>query len=107
MKYRSVLSPGAKAEIRSAARWYQRIDPNLAFRFRQETFATLRRIEKSPYHFRIVDGKTRRALLKHFPYSIFFTLKKHGPFVIAVVHQRRSDTIWRDRTNSASERGPE
>ena len=107
MKYRSVLSPGAEADIGSAVRWYQRINRNLASRFKLETFATLRRVKKSPYHFPLIgDGKTRRALLKRFPYSIFFTLKKYGPFVIAVVHQRRSETIWMDRANSANERGP-
>ena len=97
MKYRSVLSPGARADIRSAVRWYQRIDPNLAYRFAREAFATLRRIRKFPYQFPIIEGQTRRALLKRFPYSIFFILKKDGPFVIAVVHQRRSDKFWRDR----------
>ena len=106
MKYRSVLSPGAKADIDSASRWYYKKDPNLAGSFLFETGATRRRIERFPYQFPVIDGIARRALLKRFPYSIFFDLNTDGPFVIAVVHQRRSETIWMDRANRANERGP-
>ena len=106
MKYRSVLSPGAKVDFDSAVRWYQHIDRNLGFRFRLETLATLRRIETFPYQFPVIDGIARRALLKRFPYSIFFDLNTDAPFVIAVVHQRRSEAIWMDRANRANEREP-
>ena len=106
MRFHSIPSPDAEADIDSASRWYQQIDPNLAFRFTMETFETLRRIERFPYQFPVIEGTTRRALLKHFPYSIFFTLNNEGPFVIAVVHQRRSDVVWMDRATGASERGP-
>lgn len=106
MRYRSIPSPGAEADIVSAFRWYHQIDPNLAFRFTLETLATLRRIKTFPYQFPIISGKARRALLKRFPYWIFFSLNKNGLFVIAVVHQRRSETIWMDRASPANERGP-
>src|SRR6185503_4075764 len=103
MKYRSVLSPGAKADIRSAVRWYQRIDPNLAFRFTLETLATRRRVARFPFQFPIFRDKTRRALLNRFPYSMYFELNEDKASVIAVVHQRRSEAIWMDRY-SANER---
>ena len=104
MKYRSVLSPGAKADISSAVRWYQRIDPNLAFRFTLETRATRRRVEQFPYQFPVIKAKyikdtIRRALLKRFPYSIYFILNIDLVSVIAVVHQRRARTIGMDRGN--------
>jgi plasmid stabilization system protein ParE len=97
MRYRSVLSPGAKADIRSAVRWYQHADPNLAFRFTLEILAAQHRIERFPFQFPIYKGTIRRALLKRFPYSILYYLKDHKASVIAVVHQRRSDNIWMDR----------
>ena len=106
MRFHSILSPDAEADLDSASRWYQHIDLNLSFRFELETVATLRRIEKFPYQFPVIEGITRRALLKRFPYSILFDLNTDGPFVIAVVHQRRSDIIWMDRVNSVNERGP-
>lgn len=106
MRFHSIPSPDVEADIDSVSRWYQQIDLNLAFRFRLETLATLRRIEKYPYQFPIIDGEIRRALLKRFPYSILFSLNNHILSVIAVVHQRRSETIWKDRASRANERGP-
>ena len=101
MRYRSVLSPGAEADIRSAVRWYQRIDLNLAFRFRLETLATRRRLERFPLQFPILRNITHRALLKRFPYSLYFYLNDDEASVIAVVHQRRNDTVWMDRSDSS------
>ena len=104
MKFHSILSPDAEADFDSACRWYERIDRDLVSRFELETLATSSRIKTFPYQFPVIKGITRRALLKRFPYSIFFDLNRDGPFVIAVVHQRRSDIVWMDRANS--ERGP-
>lgn len=106
MKYRSVLSPDAQADFASAVRWYQLIDRTLAFRFRLETLAILHRIKRFPYQFAVKEGITRRALLKRFPYSMYFNLNGEEVSVIAVVRQRRSETIWRDRANRANKRGP-
>ena len=104
MKYRSVLSPGAKADISSAVRWYQRTDLNLAFRFTLETLATRRRIEQFPYQFPIVYDTIRRALLKRFPYAMYFDLNDDEASVIAVVHQRRNHTVWMDRGNGSGKK---
>ncbi len=101
MKYRSVLSPGAQADISSAVRWYQRTDPTQAFRFMLEIRATQRRIEQFPYQFPVVKGTYRRALLKRFPYFMFYSLDKDHVSIMAVVHQRRADIIWMDRGNGS------
>ena len=46
MNYRIIFSSGANADIRSTVLWYERIDPNLAFRFILETSKALRRIAR-------------------------------------------------------------
>jgi len=63
MKYKIVLSPGAKADISSAARWYLNIEPNLAYRFLREVKTTLQRITRMPYAFPIRRDGFRRARL--------------------------------------------
>jgi toxin ParE1/3/4 len=97
MRRRIIPSPDAEADLESAKRWYQLKEAKLSSRFRMETQKALRRIVRNPLQFPIVYEGVRRALLKRFPYSIYFTLNKDSVFVIAVVHQRRSVDAWLSR----------
>src|SRR5215208_3635074 len=97
MNYLIVLSPDAKADIRSVRRWYRRIDPNLAFQFSLEGRSAVRRIAQFPYRFSLVNGTVRRATMNRFPYAMYYRLDSDKASVFAVLHQRRSDAIWRQR----------
>lgn len=99
MNRKVILSPDAKADFSSAILWYQRTDPNVAFRFIKETLRTLHRIGQYPHAYPIIKPKIRRAVLHYFPYSIYFTLKYELVTVIAVVHQRRNHTLLTDGSN--------
>lgn len=98
MNIQVVLSPDAKADISSTLEWYHRADPNLAFRFEQETLTTLRHIEQFPHRFRIISGAVRRARLKRFPYAIYYSFGYDEALVTAVLHERRSNDIWKQRS---------
>jgi|SRR6185369_2375159 len=98
MNYHIVLSPDAKADIRSARRWYRRIDRNLARRFSLESRITVHRVTQFPYRFPLVNETVRQALLKRFPYAMYYRPYSKLVFVIAVVHQRRSDDIRKQRS---------
>lgn len=102
MNIRVILSPDAKVDISSAIEWYHRADPNLAFRFEQETLTTLRNIEQLPFRFRMINGVVRRAPLKRFPYGIYYSLDHDEAFITAILHDRRSDDIWRQRSHGHS-----
>jgi plasmid stabilization system protein ParE len=91
MKHRVILSPDAKADFRSAAHWYQRIDPDIASEFNQEALHTLHRIEQFPYSFPLRTNSIRQAVLMRFPFYIYFSLNIEVVSVIAIVHQRRTD----------------
>lgn len=81
--------------MRSARRWYRRIDSNLARRFSLEGRTIVRRIAQFPNQFPRVDGTLRQALLRRFPYAMYYRLHSKLVIVVAVVHQRRSDAIWK------------
>src|SRR5215218_363169 len=102
MNYRIVLSPDAKADVHSARQWYRRIDPNLAFQFSSEGRTAVDRIAQFPFQFPLVNGAVRRALLKRFPYAIYYHFDSDKASVIAVLHQRRSDAVWRQRSHGYS-----
>jgi len=101
MKYHIAVSPGAEADIDSASLWYEPTDPKLGFRFMSEADATIKRIRQYPYAFPLIRGKVRRALLKRFPYSVYYSVLSDGVSIIAVLHQRRSETVWINRGNDS------
>src|SRR5689334_10207370 len=102
MSHRLILSPGARADIRSAIRWYQREDMNVSTRFAADTDAVLRRIGQNPRAFPIFRDAIRHAPMKRFPYSVYFEIRGNVVFVRAVFHQRRLNTYWLDRGNGGS-----
>src|ERR1051326_719489 len=98
MNYHIVLSPDAKADMRSGRRWYRRTDWNLAPRFSLEARIIVRRIAQFPYPFPRANGRLRQALMKRFPYAMYYRIHSKLVIVVAVVHQHRSDAIWRLRS---------
>jgi plasmid stabilization system protein ParE len=44
-----------------------------------------------------VRGETRRALLRRFPYAIYFRLLDEEIVILGVVHGRRHPRIWERR----------
>jgi plasmid stabilization system protein ParE len=70
----------------------------LAFQFWLESRTLGLRIAQFPYQFSLLNGTVRRARLKRFPYAMYYQLESEMAFVIAVLHQRRSDDVWRQRS---------
>lgn len=95
MIYRLILSPDANEGIRSALFWYRQHDIDLPFRFTADLEATLNRIAKNPYQFRLFPDRLRRARMKRFPYLIYFTVTARTVYVVAVSHQRRLNPLSR------------
>ena len=97
MSRRIILSPDAWADLDAAARWYNRKETNLSRRFRAEVDKTLFRIARYPYASLRVRDLGRRVLTNRFPYRIDFTFDASSVLVFAITHQRREDTVWKDR----------
>jgi len=70
---RVVVTEAAELDINGAAVWYERETVGLGSQFLDAVAATLKRIENNPQQFPLVYGDKRRALLKRFPYGLFFS----------------------------------
>jgi toxin ParE1/3/4 len=95
MNYRVILSPDAEENIRAVIRWYLDIQLELSFRFRAETHAVLHRLGQNPFQFPVTFKLIRKALLRRFPYTIYFTFDAEEVLVLAILHQRRL-TPWNE-----------
>ena len=103
MSRRIILSPDARADLDAAARWYRRTDINLSHRFRSEVRSTILRTAQYPYASLRVDDRVRRVLTNRFRYRIDFDFNASNVRVLAITHQRRADTVWKDRIDRFAE----
>ena len=90
--------PAASRDIVDAVIWYERQLPGLGTRFFEEIDRTVSRIETSRDQFPKVYRDAHRALLRKFPFGIFF--KKYGDrtLVVAVSDLRGEVSRWQKRT---------
>jgi len=91
------LRPEAAADIRAAMAWYDARKPGLGAEFLNETDAVFARIAERPESYPAVHGETRRALMRRFPYAVYFDIDNEGALVMAVLHQRQDRGMLSER----------
>lgn len=101
MSYRLVVRRQAKADMREAARWYERQRAGLGRAFVQQIDALLDRVRLKPMEYQIVYREVRRAIPRRFPYGVFYRIDGSAVLVFAVVHLHRNPSIWQDREASS------
>lgn len=94
---RLVLRPQAETELLDARDWYEEQRPGLGGAFAVEVDRALARIVQAPLAYPRVQGETRRALVRRFPYAIYFHAMSNEVVVLAVIHGRRDPQHWESR----------
>jgi plasmid stabilization system protein ParE len=101
---RRELHPEARAELRSAALWYDERRPGLGDEFIAEVSATLDRIGDAQESYppwprtRAAGPVIRKATIQRFPYVIAFEKHEQHVLVLAVAHAKRRPLYWLTRT---------
>jgi hypothetical protein len=67
-------------------------------RVRAEIDATVQRITVNPLQFAAIYKGVRRALVRRFPYMLFFVVDGVTLWVIACFHASRDPRMWEQRT---------
>jgi len=92
-----LLEPWARADVTDAFAWYEQQRVGLGSEFLAELARVLTAIEQHPEHNAIVRGQTRRALVRRFPYGVFYVIDRDEIAVTAVMHGRRDPLRWQSR----------
>jgi plasmid stabilization system protein ParE len=87
----------AQADLAVAFRWYQGQSPGLGFEFLRAVDACLASIQRSPLAYPAVHGRLRRAMLRKFPYGVFYLATGEVVSVLACLHAKRDPHVWRSR----------
>jgi len=93
-----VVQPAAAADIDEAFLWYEGRREGLGFEFLAAVQSTLDAIISRPTAYQVVHRDTRRALLRRFPYAIFFRIYDDIIIVVACMHARRHPGQWKSRS---------
>ena len=93
-----IVRPEAEAEMGEAFDWYEERLPGLGSDFLLNVDATFHAILRNPSQYPVVHRNLRRALIRRFPYQVFFLLEEHRIVVLAVFHAKRSPKRWQGRT---------
>lgn len=95
MKVR-LISP-ANIELNETVSFYDHHLPGLGFRFFQEAKSAIERISFMPQAWPRIGERTRRCLLKGFPYALLYVVEAGEILITAVAHLHRDPEHYRDR----------
>jgi toxin ParE1/3/4 len=97
MKRPLQLLSEAESELEAAFTWYEGRRRGLGFEFLLAFDAAVESVRRLPESREVVALRTRRVLLRRFPYFILYALD--GPIVLvtAVFHTHRDPQSWSDR----------
>ncbi len=93
-----VLRAEAQAEFDEAFDWYDAQRIGLGLSFAAEVQAVLDGIATNPQMHGVVVGDVRKAVVRRFPYCVFYRPHTNRIEVIAVFHTSRDPSAWQART---------
>lgn len=83
-----VFTQAARTELIEAQDWYEAEARGTGRSFRQAIDVLAERMRANHRQFPIVFDEVRRALLRRFPYSLFFVVQDETLLIIACFHAR-------------------
>lgn len=102
--YKLLINPFAELELNEAKEWYNLQKDKLGDKFINEVDKTVMQINENPYQFPKEKKQIRKAVVKTFPYSIFFYVADNLINIFAVFHSSRNPMIWKKRFNEQIKR---
>jgi plasmid stabilization system protein ParE len=94
-----IIRPAAAADVEDAYQWYETQRPGLGEEFLAAIKATIEEsMIANPERFSVVYRQTRRALLRRFPYGLYYRIIDDQIVVVACMHGRRNPRRWQSRS---------
>jgi plasmid stabilization system protein ParE len=93
-----VIRPEAETDLAAARDWYEDRMAGLGVEFGREIDSLLSALAERALGFPMIHRDVRRALIKRFPYGVFFMASEDLVVVLAVLHQARDPAVWKRRT---------
>lgn len=92
-----LLRPEAEADIGEVYQWYEAQAEGLGEEFLRALDACLAAVQRTPTAYSQIHQDVRRALLRKFPYGLFYLIEADRIIVLACFHARRDPKQWQGR----------
>ncbi len=97
MTFEVRIRPEAELDMSEAASWYEQQQRGLGQGFLDEALAVFMRLGETPLAFELIYRSARRALLRRFPFAVFYTFEDDVVLVVGVLHGSRHPRHWMRR----------
>jgi plasmid stabilization system protein ParE len=92
-----ILAPEAELDLAEAYAWYEKRRAGLGEEFLSSVDACLESIRRQPEMYALVHEMYRRALIRRFPFAIFYEYSEAAVTVYSGFHTSRDPEKWRQR----------
>ena len=92
-----LFRPAAAADVESARGWYEREREGLGDEFLDEVRTTVQSVLAMPEAYPVMKRQTRRALVRRFPYGLFYRIVADTIVFVACFHTSRNPESWKRR----------
>ena len=98
MNYVLVFRPEVREELNEAHSWYESQKPGLGDEFLDCVDETVNLICQMPESYAVAYRDIRRAIIRRFPYAVYYRIVSSRVIVTAIFHGRRDPKSWQTRT---------
>jgi hypothetical protein len=90
MSYEIIVRAEAEEELNSAVVWYEKQRRGLGNYFLIHVTACFSDIERNPNQYALVYKEIRMAVLRRFPYSVYYLVDDKTIRIIGILHHKRN-----------------
>ena len=87
----------AWSQVFLATDWYETRSFGAGADLMREVHRTIDKIRENPLQFPVIDEGTRRALLRRFPYGLYYVMEHGVAVIFAMESLDRSPVRWKQR----------
>lgn len=97
MRRHAELTREAEGDLAEAFDYYEAQLAGLGHEFIATFEHQLERVVHNPAHYQVLHHNVRRAVLRRFPFAIFYLIEREAVVVLAIEHQARDPEHWKQR----------
>ncbi len=92
-----IFKAEATQDILEAVRWYEDRRAGLGRQLALSFQRVFDQIQRMPELHRVVHGNVRRAVLRDYPYCVYYRIDPGEVVILAVMHSKRDPQLWKSR----------